>query len=321
MAHLDDVRFDDRSDVLQAETGRFLLPSRSRLSAYRQPYETVSGWSRIGIAVATVASLKSRQPIRAGERVTTRCYSPKVELHWAPSATEAEEWAIVSPRVGALDWLGIDPLAARLSKGVKGASIPALYNWQRAATPEWVWCESQAEKTEAMWLDFEGEYTKLWPQPFVICFPPDVKGVTAHTPDFLATRGDGRLCLFDVRPEELIDDRARRQFELTAEVCDTLGWAYQVLTGRDRVATRNLEWLKASRHARYRPPVDATGRILAVARGGATRAALLMAGDSDCPERANHWVDHLAWHRQLDFDLRRRLGSDTMFTAGISEEC
>lgn len=154
----------------------------------------------------------------------------------------------------------------------------------------------------------------------MICFPPDVRGATSHTPDFLSSRTDGRLCLLDVRPEELIDDRARRHFELTAEVCDTLGWGYQVLGGRDRVATRNLEWLKASRHARYRPPVDAADRILATARGGATRAALIVAGDRDRPERANQWVDHLAWHKHVEFDLCRRLDSDTTFTARTSEE-
>ncbi|WP_455132482.1 hypothetical protein [Microbacterium aurum] len=166
-----------------------------------------------------MTSLKSRQPITAGARVTTRCYSPNIELHWAPASAGSEEWAVVSPALGARDWRGIDPLPARLSKGVKGASIPALYHWQRTAEPEWVWCESQAEKAEVMWLDFEGLITKLWPQPFVICFPPEVAGAVSHTPDFLGTTVDGHLTLFDVRPAERIDERARRQFELTAEVC------------------------------------------------------------------------------------------------------
>lgn len=75
-----------------------------------------------------MASLKSRQPVTAGARVTTRCYSPNIELHWSPSATGSEEWGVVSPALGARDWRGIDPLPARLSKGVKGASIPALYH-------------------------------------------------------------------------------------------------------------------------------------------------------------------------------------------------
>ena len=38
-----------------------------------------------------MASLKSRQPVTAGARVTTRCYSPNIELHWSPSAIASEE--------------------------------------------------------------------------------------------------------------------------------------------------------------------------------------------------------------------------------------
>ena len=133
-----------------------------------------------------------------------------------------------------------------------------------------------------MWLDFEGEFTKLWPQPFVICFPPDVQGAVSHSPDFLGATDDGRLTPFDVRPARRIDDRARRQFELTAEVCETLGWPYQVLSGRDEVATGNLEWLKASRHTRCAPPADAVERILATACDGATRAEVLATA---APER------------------------------------
>ena len=267
-----------------------------------------------------MASLRSRQPVTAGERVTTRCYSPNVELHWAPSATETEDWAVVSPRLGARDWGVIDPLPARLSKGVKGGSTPAIYNWQRGARSAWVWCESQVEKTEVMWLDFEGEYAKLWPQPFVLCFPLAVPDAAWHTPDLLGLGVDGRLCVMDVRPAELIDEHTARVFELTAEVCDTLGWRYQVLPGRDTTATRNLEWLKASRHVRCSPPADVRHRILTTALGGAPRAALLAAGDLGCPERANQWVDHLAWHRLLTFDLHDRMGSSTIFAARAPEE-
>lgn len=267
-----------------------------------------------------MASLKSRQPVTAGARVTTRCYSPNIELHWSPSATGSEEWGVVSTALGARDWRGIDPLPARLSKGVKGASIPALYHWQRTIAPEWVWCESQAEKAEVMWLDFEGVFTKLWPQPFVICFPPEVSGAVSHTPDFLGAAEDGRLALFDVRPADRIDERARRQFSLTAEVCETLGWPYEVLSGRETTATMNLEWLKASRHMRCAPPADALERILIAARDGATRAELLAIAAPQRPERANQWVDHLAWHRMIVFDLHARLENNTIFTADSTKE-
>lgn len=267
-----------------------------------------------------MTSLKSRQPVKAGARVTTRCYSPNVELHWSSSATGSEEWAAISPAVGARDWRRIDPLPARLSKGVKGASIPALYHWQRTADAEWVWCESQAEKAEVMWLDFEGVFTKLWPQPFAICFPAEVKGAVSHTPDFLGATDDGCLTLFDVRPVDRIDERARRQFDLTSEVCRTLGWPYQVLSGRDEIATGNLEWLKACRHMRCSPPTDALERILTAARDGATRAELLTVAAPELPERANQWVDHLAWHRLLLFDLHRRLGNNTVFTSATKKE-
>ncbi|WP_292699208.1 hypothetical protein [Microbacterium sp. 69-10] len=89
----------------------------------------------------------------AGARVTTRCYSPNIELHWSPSNIGSEEWAVVSPVLGARDWRGIDPLPARLSKGVKGASIPALYYWQRTVDPEWVWWGLSAKRWIWDWPD------------------------------------------------------------------------------------------------------------------------------------------------------------------------
>lgn len=55
-----------------------------------------------------------------------------------------------------------------------------------------------------------------------------------HVPDLLTQFTDGSFGLLDVRPAELVDDRARLQFVETSKVCSMLGWRYRVLIRRDR---------------------------------------------------------------------------------------
>lgn len=254
------------------------------------------------------------------ELVSSMTRTGTSELHWVPRSAAAgksrrELVCVVSPQLGAADWSRLDPGPVRVSKGVPRGSIPALYAWQRHG-PEYVWCESQEEKDQLMWLDWEGEVQRLWPQPFAIVFPASVPRNDWHVPDFLGLLSDGSLKLFDVRPRERISEHVASQFALTAQVCAVLGWPYQVLdgTGQTPRATQNLKWLKATRHARCAPAPDVRDRILNSARDGATRRDLCQIAEPDCPPRAASWVDHLVWHRLLACNIHDPYNSTTRLT-------
>lgn len=261
------------------------------------------------------------RPFSIPELVSPASQSGRIELHLIPRPPEGgggplrRLTGIVGPDLGAIDWQKIDPLPVRASKGVPRASIPAQYAWQRHG-PEHVWCESQYEKNQVMWLDWQGEVQRLWPQPFAIVWPASTVGLRWHVPDFLGLSYDGRAKVFDARPAERMNDRVKLQFAMTAEVCAELGWPYQVLdgAGQSPQATENLKWLKAARHARCAPPSDVRERILARAQHGTTWRTLCEVADPDCPARAATWVDYLAWHQHLSFDPHRTYGPTTLLT-------
>lgn len=261
------------------------------------------------------------RPFSIPELVSAVSQSGQTELHLIPRPPEGSRGplqklrGIVSPDLGAMDWQKLDPMRVRASKGVPRASIPAQYAWQRHG-PQYVWCESQYEKDQVMWLDWQGEVQRLWSQPFAIVWPASTVGLRLHVPDFLGLLHDGRVKVFDARPAERMNDRVKRQFAMTAEVCAELGWPYEVLdgTGQSPRATENLKWLKAVRHARCAPPVDVRNRIVASAQLGATWQGLCDVADPLCPARAATWVDYLAWHRHLSFQIHDNYSPTTLLT-------
>ncbi|GAA2051745.1 hypothetical protein [Leifsonia soli] len=261
------------------------------------------------------------RPAEITKQILTRRRSPRTELHWVsrismqtPGGTTPEQqFATVQSEIGGWDWVAIDPMLVRTSKGLRHGFTGALYFWQR--TRSHIWCESQAERWEVLWLDFSGEVERLWAQPLAIAFGLDSRLAEYwHIPDFMAQFRNGSFGLYDVRPVERIDDRAKLQFEETAKVCNVLGWQYKVLTGHDIRATQNLNGLSVSRHDRCKPAPPAEALILDLARFGATRRELCLAASPSCPPLACAWVDYLAWHRQLTVSLNAPLTSDTVYT-------
>lgn len=259
------------------------------------------------------------RPADVAVRIAVRHRSPHDELHWVPraggraSSRSASRTAAVDRGLGCRDWAEVDPAPVRTSKGVRHHFTGALYYWQR--TRSHVWCESQAERWEVLWLDYGGQVERLWSQPFAVAFghASPLSGHW-HVPDFLARFTDGSYGLFDVRPADRIDDRADAQFAETARVCGRLGWHYRVLAGHDRLATQNLDCVSASRHDRCRPPAGAERLILDAAVGGRPRGWLCRAASPDCPPLACAWVDNLAWRRLLRVDLAGVFSSGTVYT-------
>ncbi|WP_417555645.1 TnsA-like heteromeric transposase endonuclease subunit [Microbacterium sp.] len=261
------------------------------------------------------------QPVDIVKQIATLRHSPYTELHWIPRTPQRapggpsvrQHHAVASRDLGERDWAVIDPMLVRTSKGVRHRFTSAMYFWQR--TRSHVWCESQAERWEVLWLDYGGQVERLWTQPMAIAFGHGTRLAGHwHVPDLLAQFTDGSYGLFDVRPAERIDERARMQFDQTAKVCDTLGWHYQVLTGHDPLATQNLDCLSASRHDRCKPAPEVEVLILGAAWGGKMRGELCRIASPACPPLACAWVDNLAWRHLLHVDLAAAFSSDTVYT-------
>lgn len=263
------------------------------------------------------------RPVDGAKDLTPRRRTSSSELHWIPrtnargAAAGQHEWAAVGRDLGEGDWAAIDPLRIRKSKGVRHRFTPAMYFWQR--TRSHVWCESQQERWEVLWLDYGGQVDRLWAQPLAIAFGhgSQLSGFS-HVPDFLAQFTDGSLGLFDVRPAERVDDDARVQFKETEKICEALGWRYRVLTGYDHLATANLDCLSASRHDRCLPAPTMEALILETAQGGRPRGELCRIVSPECPPLACAWIDNMAWRRLLHVDLAVVFGSETVYTTSDS---
>lgn len=263
------------------------------------------------------------RPVDEAKPLNPRRRTSSTELHWIPRADNGRttaglhEWAVVDRELGDRDWASINPMMVRKSKGVRHRFTPAMYYWQR--TRSHVWCESQQERWEVLWLDYGGQVERLWTQPLAITFGHGTRlSGDSHVPDLLAHFADGSLGLFDVRPAARIDDRARIQFDETAKICGTLGWHYKVLTGHEDRATANLDCLSASRHDRCLPTREAESRILDLAVGGRPRGELCQIVSPDCPPLACAWVDNMAWRRLLSLDLAEVFSSETIYTTADS---
>lgn len=259
-------------------------------------------------------------PVAGPQQIVPRRRTSSTELHWISRPDDnahhkpgGHEYAVIGRDLGDRDWAAIDPLPLRKSKGLRFRFTPSLYFWQPTGTH--VWCESQEERWEVLWLEFSGQAERLWAQPMAITFGHRSRlSGYSHFPDLMALFADGSYGLLDVRPADRVDDAARVQFAETAAVCEALGWRYRVLTGHDKRATGNLDSLSASRHDRCRPGHETETLILSAARGGRSRGDLCQIASPDCPPLACAWVDNLAWRRLLHVDLGGVFNSETVYT-------
>lgn len=263
------------------------------------------------------------RPVAEAWRISLRRRTTHTELHWVRDANKRDalghghEWAVADRSIGDRDWAEINPARVRSSSGVRHRFTPGLYYWQR--TSSHVWCESQEERHELLWLDYGGQVERVWSQPFAIGWGRRSRlAGLSHFPDFLVQFTDGTYGLIDVRPEARIDEHARLQFGETAAMCGETGLRYQVLSGHDGRATGNLECLSASRHDRCRPTPEVEAAILEAAADGQSRRALCELVSPDCPPLACAWVDNMAWRRLLAVDLGEVFSSETVHTTSVS---
>lgn len=171
------------------------------------------------------------------------------------------------------------------------------YYWS-STTGQSIWYESMTEYSALMELDHTLQLAKVAAQPLCILFADG----TRHYPDYFALHESGRQFLYDVRPESLIDEKARTQFAKTREICGKIGWGYGVLHGVTGVQRHNLEFLAGYRHPYIHPGIELRDRILAEASDPVSLDRLAAAVDSTHPVRSLPAIYHLLWCRDLTYD-------------------
>ena len=145
--------------------------------------------------------------------------------------------------------------------------VPASWQHKRsyegfywaATTASHVWFESLYERAALIRLDRDRRVAGLASQPMWIHWP---QGAGKHAPDFFVRYHDGSAALVDVRPAERIGDDDAEVFRMTAEVCERLGWGYQVVSDISVTEHRNLRFLSGYRFDRW-ISASATARIRA----------------------------------------------------------
>ncbi|WP_078322432.1 TnsA-like heteromeric transposase endonuclease subunit [Mycobacteroides chelonae] len=205
--------------------------------------------------------------------------------------------------------------------------IRDFFAWQGKRNYEGLWWSSTAgghipfesllEREYLLAADFDPHAVAIAAQPLAILWPHRTPGNTSHTPDFFVRLADSDGLIVDVRHPDRVDS-ASRQSELTRQLCDQIGWRYQVFTGMPTVLAANLRWLSGYRHDRHTPNGAVRDALLASftepapLRAGILRASTAAATDLNV---VTSNAFHLLWRRTLRVDLDRVLSSESQVSA------
>lgn len=160
--------------------------------------------------------------------------------------------------------------------------------------------ESLFERSVLMVLEYDTDVVAVAAQPVGIRWPGEQR--RPRVPDFFLRYRSGEGVLVDARPAELIDDRARRSFEATAQVCAQAGLGYRVVSDLPVALRRNLMFL-----ANFRDDAFAVGDRDPLTGWEGTLsqlAALLSVGDRASGFGAAY---RMLWAGQALTDLRQVL--------------
>jgi hypothetical protein len=160
--------------------------------------------------------------------------------------------------------------------------------------------ESHLECRWMTLLDFDPCVTAFVSQPLRLD-AVDGQGHWEHTPDVFARRDDGSVWLLDMKdPRQLDKPEVRLQHARTGEICQRLGWDYDMVGEPPAQRWANVSWL-----AGYRRPVhlgaELADRLLDVARRPVSIGELL--GAMEFPEIARPVLLHLLWRSLLICEL------------------
>lgn len=159
-----------------------------------------------------------------------------------------------------------------------------------------VWYETMSEYLGLMFLDQSREVRAISAQPMLIGFGNG----RAHYPDYLYLGDHTQQTIFDVhRADKVAEDPS--QFEATFDLCQRIGWSFELFTGLDRIHQANLEWLAAFRHKDYAPTGEDARRLLDACDRGVTLGDLCQHFPAERRRILVHTY-HLLWTRMLLFD-------------------
>jgi hypothetical protein len=218
---------------------------------------------------------------------------------------ERVEW--LDSRERTLSILAIDPTRAAEVQPTGRVREPNKYHGQRsyqghywcAGTRDLVFHESMVEYGAMMLLDHLHELTTVHAQPMLLSFADG----TVHYPDYLlGVAGEARL-LVDVHVSSLTTDEDRHKFELTRQMCQRLGWGYELLNELSQATFWNLEMLARYRHHRFEPPAGLRDRIKTSAATARTFAECRAELRTQKPGEHMPGLFHMMWNRELVFDL------------------
>lgn len=187
--------------------------------------------------------------------------------------------------------------------------------WWSSTTRAHVGFESLLERDALLWLDWSPDVVAISSQPLAFLWPKGTSGHRSHVPDYFVRLANGDGKLVDVRGEAGQSEKALAQFAMTREVCDLVGWQYEVWPGLPGGPAESLRWLAGYRQDRCAPSPETRDRIVAAFDHGAAlgdgvdRVARFASVASEAV-LAN--VYHLLWARTLSADLDSPLSMTTM---------
>jgi len=178
--------------------------------------------------------------------------------------------------------------------------------------------ESLLEREWLISADFDPNAVAFQWQPFALKWPRGTKGHRGHIPDFFCRMRSGDGVVVDVkRPDRVNDIKVAKQFEMTRNVCESVGWRYEVFSGTPDPRRQNLGFLAGFRQGRYSPSPEARAAISDTFEGGASiefgAARLQKAGANPSVLRGHLW--HEIWMGRLQLDLNAPLANDAVLTS------
>lgn len=186
--------------------------------------------------------------------------------------------------------------------------------WWSSTTRAHVGFESLLERDALLWFDWDTDAVAISSQPLAFLWPKGTPGHKSHVPDYFVRLADGDGKVVDVRSEAHQSKKALAQFALTREVCDVVGWQYEVWPALPIGMAESLRWLAGYRQDRCAPSPETHDRILAAFTNGSSlgEGVAQVSQFADVPAEivlAN--VYHLLWDRTLTADLTRPLSMST----------
>lgn len=182
----------------------------------------------------------------------------------------------------------------------KRQALSGFYSFSRNG--DHVWHESINESKVLRNLDHRGDILAIGSQPATMVF----SNGNWHVLDFIAFTDTGNQIVFDVKLErDLVKPDVQMQLQSTLQVCELVGWGYEVHVELPVQHEQNMEWLEQFKLSRLAPPVDAVDHLLEVMQSTPSMsvidAARTLSPASD--QRGRTWMYHLVWTRALEMDL------------------